>query len=252
MAHALEGFRGEGREFADSGLGAGRRLAHPLAEPADGPPREREDEEHDEGEFGVLIEHQRDQQDDHQQVLDEAGHGGRGGLADECGIAGQIADQAPGGSALEPGEVEPQQVVEQLRLEIGDDPQPDPVHQHRLAEIGEAADRHCREDGEGHDSERGAVAGDENVADHRFHEPGESGLGAGGDDHAENRPGQLPAIGREIAAGEATHEVRRRALRRRRGGRGDGGQDAARRATRRGRSVGPAATRPGLFARSRL
>ena len=79
---ALEGLAQQGRELADLGLGIGRDPAHSPADADDRANRQRKDEERDQRQEPVLVEHDADQEHDGQRVLAHgAQHIGRGGRA---------------------------------------------------------------------------------------------------------------------------------------------------------------------------
>ncbi len=119
-----------------------------------------------------------------------------------------------GGGAVEESEIEPDQVTKGLALKVGDDAESDPVHQHRLAEIGQPAGDHDSHHRERHNHEHGPVVGDEDFAHHRFHEPSQRGLGDGGERHAQSRKPESGPVGLEIGAHDPPGQ-RRRAQRRR-------------------------------------
>ena len=75
VAGALEGLAQQGRELADLGLGIGGDPAHAPADRDDRADRQRKDEERDEGEKPILVEHHADQEDDGHRVLADAGRG---------------------------------------------------------------------------------------------------------------------------------------------------------------------------------
>ncbi len=140
QARALEGLAQQCRQLAHLGLRIGRNPAHSAADPDDRVDRHREDEERDQRQQPVLVEHDPDQENDGQRILADAAEDIRRGAAQQRGVAGEPRDQGTARMGMEIGEVGAHQPGEQRDLHIGDHALADAVHQHRLAVIGETLD----------------------------------------------------------------------------------------------------------------
>ncbi len=149
VPRALEGLVEQGGELAKLALGVGGDAPHAPSDADHRADGDGEDDEGDQRQQPILIEHQRDEESRRHRLLADAGKHGRGGAAQHGGVVREARDQAAGGIGVEIGEVGPHQPGEQGELDIGDNALADRGHQHRLPVAGKPLDQRQR-----HHSER--------------------------------------------------------------------------------------------------
>ena len=128
VARALEGLVEPGGKEAELVERRRRDLAHPLADPRDRIDRDGEDDAGDQRELPVLLEHDADEEQQGQRILDHAGERVRDGVAHHVDVVGKPRDEPAGRGVLEEGEVEAEDVSEDPALQIGDDALADEGH----------------------------------------------------------------------------------------------------------------------------
>ena len=105
MAGALKGLAQQCRELADFGLGVGGDPADAPADPDDRSDRQREDEEGNESEEPILIEHDADKENDGHCVLADPAKDIRCGVAQKDRVAGEARDQGARRMRVKIGEI---------------------------------------------------------------------------------------------------------------------------------------------------
>ena len=211
VARALKRLVEPGGEKAQLVERGRRDLAHALADLRDRIDRDGKDDAGDQRELPVLFEHDADQKQQGQRILDHAGERVRDGVAHHVDVVGEPRDEPAGRRVLEEREVEAKDVGEDPALQIGDDALANEGHQHRLPVGGGAPDQRYPDDRDRDHDEQRAVLLQEDLVQHRLHEIGERCDGAGGKDHAEPGEQQPAQVGAHVLADEANQEVPRRA-----------------------------------------
>ena len=209
MPGALKGLAQQGRELADLGLGIGGHPANAPADRDDRADRQREDEERNEGEKPILIEHHADQENDRHRVLADACEDICRGTAQQRRVAGEARNQGAARMSVKIGEIGPHQPGKERDLHIGDDTLADPGHQHGLAVIGEPLDEGEGERAAGDQQQQRPLARDKDAVEHRLHQPGAPGGAAGREPHQQKREQDAPHMRAHEIARQAPNEGRR-------------------------------------------
>ena len=162
------------------------------------------------GELPVLLEHDADQEEQGQRILDHAGERVGDGVAHHVDVVGQPRDEPTGRRVLEEREVESEDVGEDPALQVGNDALADEGHQHRLSVRRDTPDQRDHDDRDGHHDEQRAVLLQEDLVEHRLHEICERRRGAGGEHHAEHGEHKTAQMGPHMLANEADQKLPRR------------------------------------------
>ena len=130
-----------------------------------------EDDEGDQRQPPVLVEGDADQADQGHCILAERNPGVGYCPPHLVDVDQKAGDQSARVGILKEFHIHARQLVEQTVLIVGDDAEPHISHQRRLSVVGQTFDDEHGEHCQAHGHQHGFVAIDEDIVDHRFHQP---------------------------------------------------------------------------------
>ena len=187
------------RQRTDPVLDAAAVAAKPLGRVFDGAGHERTDHQEDRRECGVQIEHVGHQTDDREAVAHQGGNRRccRGG--DVFDVIGELGEDVSRALIVVIARRGAQQVLEHLLAQIRDHTPPDPAQTIVVDEAGDPAKHEERHQHERHEADDLLVAVHEAAVDQRLHHGREERLGGREGKHGDDRDGEHPPVGFDVA-----------------------------------------------------